>query len=735
MKENKLKFGIKNKSLLFFSMIFLILIFISIYIGISSLYEAKKSTIKTGNELLINQTKEFYLKYTHLQKETLKMLIKNIEADVYNLQDFTKKLYLNKDIIDTRKYWNYKEHLIHLPNNQLTEKTSDISTLWTPTWMKVDELVLKKIEISSYLNEYFEPLLNRNINTVANYFLGTEGFLRYYPRVNMLELFPSDFRTIDDIYFLPATPKFNPEKKLLWTPLYEDPAEQGLMISAIAPVYVNDNFIGVVGTDLTLKNLLKNLLKENEQGYSILLDSSFKPIALSKNAINEIYKKNNTELSNKTLLDYKSNFKKLFKEINKTESGFERIVLNNKEMYISFSKLKGLGWIYADILYADEIFKVTKELSTNIDSIIDKSVEKFLLPLILFFVIFAFIISMAINKFLMPLIELSDITKIIARGDINKKIKLESKDEIGILISNFKVMQKSIIKQQKELKKFNDNLKQEVFDRTLQLEESNDELEETISNLKQTQSKLIESEKMASLGGLVAGVAHEINTPVGIGLTGISYLVDITDEIILKYNNNDMSKEEFEEYLEDSKDIQRQINSNLIRTAALVRSFKQTSVDQTHEEIREFYLKEYISGVLLSISNITKKTNININVDCDAGVKIKSYPGAFSQIISNLVINSIRHGFKEKENGKINISILLESNSIKLIYKDNGKGIPKENINKIFEPFFTTNREHGGTGLGLNIIYNIVTSKLKGTINCHSEENKGIEFVVILPFL
>ena len=137
----------------------------------------------------------------------------------------------------------------------------------------------------------------------------------------------------------------------------------------------------------------------------------------------------------------------------------------------------------------------------------------------------------------------------------------------------------------------------------------------------------------------------------------------------------------------------------------------------------------------MSISNITKKTNININVDCDTGVKIKSYPGAFSQIISNLVINSVRHGFKEKEKGKINISIVLESNSIKLIYKDNGKGIPKENINKIFEPFFTTNREHGGTGLGLNIIYNIVTSKLKGTINCHSEENKGIEFVVILPFL
>jgi len=735
MKENKLKFGIKSKSLLFFSMIFLILIFISIYIGISSLDAAKKSAIRTGNELLINQTKEFYLKYTHSQKETLKILIENIESDVYNLQDFTKKLYVNKDIINTKKYWNYKEHLIHLPNNQLTEKTSDISTLWTPTWMKVDNRILKKIEISSYLNEYFEPLLNRNINTVANYFLGVEGFLRYYPRVNMLKLFPPDFRTIDDIYFLPATPKFNPKRKLLWTPLYKDPAEKGLMISAIAPVYVNDNFIGVVGTDLTLQNLLKNFLKENKQGYSILLDSSFKPIALSKNAISKIYKKNNIELSNKTLLDYKINFKKLFKEINKTESGFEKIVLNNKEMYISFSKLKGLGWIYADILYADEIFKVTKELSTNIDSIIDKSVEKFLLPLILLFAILAFIISLAVNKFLLPLIELSDITKIIATGDINKEIKLESKDEIGILISNFKVMQKSIIKQQKELKKFNDNLKQEVFDRTLQLEESNDELEETIYNLKQTQSKLIESEKMASLGGLVAGVAHEINTPVGIGLTGISYLIDITDEIILKYNNDDMSKEEFETYLEESKDIERQINSNLKRTADLVRSFKQTSVDQTHEEIREFYLKEYISGVLLSISNITKKTNININVDCDVSVKIKSYPGAFSQIISNLVINSIRHGFKEKEKGNINISILLESKSIKLIYKDNGKGIPQKNINKIFEPFFTTNREYGGTGLGLNIIYNIVSSKLKGTINCNSEENKGIEFVVILPFL
>jgi len=271
-------------------------------------------------------------------------------------------------------------------------------------------------------------------------------------------------------------------------------------------------------------------------------------------------------------------------------------------------------------------------------------------------------------------------------------------------------------------------LQEQILRRNEELEDSNNELEISLNNLKQTQNKLIESEKMASLGGLVAGVAHEINTPVGIGLTGITHFLNISEELEKKYNSDTMTQEDFEEYLKTAKQVATMINSNLMKTAELVKSFKQISVDQTSEEKREFKIKDYLEEILLSLNSILKKQKCTIKIDCDETLIINSYPGAFSQIVTNLIINSINHAFENKESELINIDITKENDSIKLIYKDNGKGIKQTYLEKIFDPFFTTSRDKGGTGLGLNIIYNIVTNKLNGSITCKSEENLGVEF-------
>ncbi len=129
---------------------------------------------------------------------------------------------------------------------------------------------------------------------------------------------------------------------------------------------------------------------------------------------------------------------------------------------------------------------------------------------------------------------------------------------------------------------------------------------------------------------------------------------------------------------------------------------------------------------------LQKKTNLDINIICQKNINIDSYPGAYSQIITNLIMNSIVHGFKQKEKGKISIEITKKNKELQIIYRDNGKGIKKENLNKIFDPFFTTNRDNGGSGLGLNIIYNIITSNLDGSITCISKENKGVEFKILI---
>ena len=257
-----------------------------------------------------------------------------------------------------------------------------------------------------------------------------------------------------------------------------------------------------------------------------------------------------------------------------------------------------------------------------------------------------------------------------------------------------------------------------------------EELQKTIKELKLMQTQLIESEKMAALGGLVAGVAHEINTPVGNGITGITHLVDITESISEKYKYDDISEDEFEEYLKTSSDLSTMISINLQKTAHLVKSFKQVAVDQSTEEKRIFNLKDYLNEVLFSLSPITQKTKLSIILNCDDRLVINSYPGAFSQVISNLIINSIRHGYKEKQVGSILIIASKYMDSLKITYKDDGCGISKDNLEKIFDPFFTTNRKAGGTGLGLNIIQNIIVKNLKGTITCMSEKNHGVEFTI-----
>ena len=274
-----------------------------------------------------------------------------------------------------------------------------------------------------------------------------------------------------------------------------------------------------------------------------------------------------------------------------------------------------------------------------------------------------------------------------------------------------------------------------IEERTHDLTHSNDELEQTITYLKQTQTQLIESEKMASLGVLVTGVAHEINTPIGIGLTGITHFMDIHEKIENTFENNNMTESMFKEFLEVSKELSVLIYSGLSKTSDLVKSFKQIAVDKTYEEKSEFNLKKAILHSILSLGDIINKNNIDISVNSKENIIIYSYPSAFSQIITNLILNTMSHAYELEKIGKIVIQLSIIEKNVVLEFKDDGKGIDKENISRIFDPFFTTNRKNGGIGLGLNIIYNIITSQLKGSIDCKSELNKGTTFIITIPLI
>ena len=249
-------------------------------------------------------------------------------------------------------------------------------------------------------------------------------------------------------------------------------------------------------------------------------------------------------------------------------------------------------------------------------------------------------------------------------------------------------------------------------------------------NLKDTQDELVQTEKMAALGRLVAGIAHEINTPIGIGVTAGSYLKQETQSFKKEYKNDKLTKQSFETYLGNFTQSSDIILTNLERAAQLIQSFKQISVDQSSDETRTFFLNEYLTSIITSLKPTLKLKDHTIDVICANDLQIESKPGVFYQIFSNFIINSVIHGFENKDHGHIIINVKKKGLMLEIIYKDDGNGLSKANLDKIFDPFFTTKRGQGGSGLGTHIAYNLITQKLGGAITADSTEGKGLTYTI-----
>lgn len=266
-----------------------------------------------------------------------------------------------------------------------------------------------------------------------------------------------------------------------------------------------------------------------------------------------------------------------------------------------------------------------------------------------------------------------------------------------------------------------------------QAQEAKHKAEQAYAQLVETQESLVRTEKMASLGGLVAGVAHEINTPVGICLTVASHLDTATRTLAERMAEGGLKKSDLTAYMTDAKDATSLILTNSERAANLIQSFKQVAVDQTSEERRTFILDEYIHEVITSLHPKLKRTGIEVRVECPPEIEMDSYPGALAQVVSNLVLNAVIHGYDEGKKGVINVTVGRDNGQVRMMVSDNGKGIPKENLSHIFEPFFTTRRGSGGSGLGLHIVYNIVFKHLGGQIEVQSQVGQGTVFHITMP--
>lgn len=266
-----------------------------------------------------------------------------------------------------------------------------------------------------------------------------------------------------------------------------------------------------------------------------------------------------------------------------------------------------------------------------------------------------------------------------------------------------------------------------------ELIDKNNALASSMDALESAQDRLLESERMASLGGLVAGITHDVNTPIGVSVTASSFLQERLDKLEAAYDAKTLTGQDMSMFISEARQTTSLLSNNLNRALDLLASFKQVAVDQTSQAERQINLHTYVTEVIASLMPAFKRTQHTIELICEQPIIIICPPGAIAQIITNLIMNSLNHGFDGIDQGNITITLSMDENDVNILYVDNGNGIDQKHIANHFDAFVTSKREVGGSGLGTHIMFNLVTQTLHGEINLQSAPNQGVSYAISFP--
>lgn len=320
-----------------------------------------------------------------------------------------------------------------------------------------------------------------------------------------------------------------------------------------------------------------------------------------------------------------------------------------------------------------------------------------------------------------PLDDLAGSMAAIVQGDLDRPPSgLAATDDIGRMARAVEVFRQNAIEKQRAEQ---------------DLVAAKNRAETALAHLRETQQSLVEAEKLAALGGLVAGVAHEVNNPIGISLTVASTLSRRIDDFAAAVERGELRRSRLTEFVQGSREAASQLSLNLQRAGEMIQAFKQVAVDRSHAERRAFDLAEATDQIVASLRPTLRHAPVRLSVSVPPGIVLDSYPGPYGQVVTNLFINAITHAFPGGRGGEVRIDAQVEGEVVLLSFRDNGVGMSADVQRRAFDPFFTTRRGQGGTGLGLNIVFNIVTRRLGGRISLSSTPGVGTTFHMVLPLV
>ncbi len=292
-----------------------------------------------------------------------------------------------------------------------------------------------------------------------------------------------------------------------------------------------------------------------------------------------------------------------------------------------------------------------------------------------------------------------------------------------------------------ELEQRQFTLEREIQQRKLTeatLKRTNERLRDSLDTIQKAQHQLVQSDKLASLGGLVSAIVHDVNTPIGIGVTATSFLADRIETMAIALDEQSLTQSQMTRFISDARESVLLLENNLHRARELMTSFKDVAVNQSSGAFRYIFVHEYIDNVIRSLKPRLKEKAIALHVDCDQGLKARFQAGALAQILTNMILNSYIHGFDNKSAGCINIHVTLEPHDqgngiLQFVYEDDGLGLAPGQLKHLFDPFFTTKADRGGSGLGTHIIYTLIHDTLGGSLQVSSHKGKGLKYEFSFP--
>ncbi|MBU4299745.1 MAG: HAMP domain-containing protein [Nanoarchaeota archaeon] len=479
--------SIKTEMFVFLLGLTTVSIFVTGYIGINSIMDAGSNAREIAADSLRSQAEGFLVQLTIASAEKNDLVFENVRKNAGSLADYTKNIFENPKAFSRDNYWKFGERVFTGSGGQYLNGPNDTSSVFVPGQITITGDVKEELELNAYLDYAFPKVLENDQNIVAIWMVGARETSRYYPNIGLGNIVPPDFEATKDIFFTSANPKNNPEQKVVWTPVYDDPAGQGLMISAVAPVYaMQGGFIGVLGIDVTLNKIIGNIEEYNpiEDSYSFLVDKEGYSIALPEQAYTDIVGRARGRGESRVNLNNITNskFSSVLNKMKAGSTGFENITAGNKNLFIAYAPLKGTEFSMGIVVEEEVLLGAVKTIDKELKNSVRELTYFRILPTGLLILVIAWAAGFfLIGRIVGPVKNLTEAARELSKGNFNVKPDVASENEVGVLAAVFNNMAEDLKKSHGALGKHTEELEQEVAEKTKELKNYNIALEKEVA--------------------------------------------------------------------------------------------------------------------------------------------------------------------------------------------------------------------------------------------------------------